>query len=97
MIKAYAVNALDFNLIHGSVMTAGGDGTVATWDPFSKNKLTTLTIPNSNKVTSAKISNDGNTIAIATGYDYSEGYKTNSINELFIYDLKDNEKMCKKK
>ena len=54
------------------ICTAGGDGKMIFWDFMQKNRIIEFAyagVP----VTKAKISPDGNFVAYALGYDWSEG------------------------
>ena len=54
------------------MFTAGGDGVINLWDYEVRNKIRALTF-NKVPITFAKISPDGNYMAYALGYDWSEG------------------------
>ena len=54
------------------VCTSGGEGKMIFWDIMQKNKIKEFTFANE-PVCKARVSPDGNLIAYALGYDWSEG------------------------
>lgn len=73
--NAYAVNAISFHPVHGTVSTAGGDGSFQIWDKDSKQRLKSC--PNlGGPVVATAFSRVSDTFAYAVGYDWSKVSKT---------------------
>lgn len=69
----YPVHSIGFHPSSKNfVFTAGGDGTMTFWDYEQKNKIKTFNFKGV-PVTKAKVSEDGQAIAYALGYDWQKG------------------------
>jgi len=70
----YPVNGVGFSKItHHSMYTISSDGCVYFWDVVKKNKLTGYTVGEGAPITAADLSPDQQFMAVATGYDWSQG------------------------
>ncbi|XP_030625275.1 mRNA export factor-like [Chanos chanos] len=73
----YAVNAISFHPVYGTLATVGSDGCFSFWDKDARTKLKTseqLDQP----ITACCFSATGNIFAYASGYDWSKGYQYNN-------------------
>lgn len=91
------ISQVKFNPVYGTFATAGGDGTYGIWDYLSKSILKKGSFPNSIPITAIDYSMDGNLLAYAGGYDWSDG---DSLSQKYqpqiaIRYLKDEEKLQK--
>uniref|UniRef100_A0A8C7U5C6 Rae1 protein homolog n=1 Tax=Oncorhynchus mykiss TaxID=8022 RepID=A0A8C7U5C6_ONCMY len=67
----YAVNAISFHPVHGTLATVGSDGRFSFWDKDARTKLKTseqLDQP----ITACSFNNNGNIFAYASSYDWSK-------------------------
>jgi len=70
----YPVNGVGFSKVtHHSMYTISTDGCVYFWDVVKKNKLSGYTVGEGVPVTAADLSPDQQFMAVATGYDWSQG------------------------
>uniref|UniRef100_A0AAZ3PVF0 Rae1 protein homolog n=2 Tax=Oncorhynchus TaxID=8016 RepID=A0AAZ3PVF0_ONCTS len=70
----YAVNAISFHPVHGTLATVGSDGRFSFWDKDARTKLKTseqLDQP----ITACSFNNNGNIFAYASSYDWSKGHE----------------------
>jgi cell cycle arrest protein BUB3 len=68
----YPVNAISFHNIYNTFATGGSDCMVNIWDPFNKKRLCQFhTYPAG--ITSLCFDHAGNTLAIASSYNYEKG------------------------
>uniref|UniRef100_A0A3P9LG25 Rae1 protein homolog n=1 Tax=Oryzias latipes TaxID=8090 RepID=A0A3P9LG25_ORYLA len=70
----YAVNAIAFHPVHGTLATVGSDGRFSFWDKDARTKLKTseqLDQP----ITACCFNNNGNIFAYASSYDWSKGHE----------------------
>ncbi|XP_051562646.1 mRNA export factor-like isoform X4 [Myxocyprinus asiaticus] len=70
----YAVNAISFHPVHGTLATVGSDGRFSFWDKDARTKLKTseqLDQP----ITACCFNNNGNIFAYASSYDWSKGHE----------------------
>jgi len=86
----YPVNAIAFHPTFGTFATGGCDGTVITWDPTNKKKLTTLpTFATS--ISALTFSPSGRELAIASSYTFEEGERDHPRDEIFVRPMLDSE------
>jgi len=71
------VNAIKFHQQHGTMATAGSDGTFAFWDKDKRKNLKT-SFQMQQSVTSCSISSDGQIFAYSVGYDWAKGAQINN-------------------
>jgi mRNA export factor len=87
--NAYAVNCISFHPIHGTLSTAGSDGTFQIWDKDSKQRLKSC--PNlGGPVTATAFSKLSDIFIYSIGYDWSKGYENylpNAKNGIFVHKL----------
>jgi len=69
----YAVNSISFHPVHGTFVTAGGDGSYNFWDKDSKQRLKAMA-KNQEAISSGSFSRDGAIYAYALSYDWARGY-----------------------
>lgn len=70
----YPINGVGFSKVnHHSMYTISADGCVFFWDIVQKNKLTGYTVGDGNPITAADLSPDQQFMAVAVGYDWSQG------------------------
>ncbi|KTF77476.1 hypothetical protein cypCar_00040802 [Cyprinus carpio] len=96
----YAVNAISFHPVHGTLATVGSDGRFSFWDKDARTKLKTseqLDQP----ITACCFNNNGNIFAYASSYDWSKGheyYNPQKKNYIFLRnaaeELKPRNKKC---
>uniref|UniRef100_A0A3Q1IXU7 Rae1 protein homolog n=1 Tax=Anabas testudineus TaxID=64144 RepID=A0A3Q1IXU7_ANATE len=70
----YAVNAISFHPVHGTLATVGSDGRFSFWDKDARTKLKTseqLDQP----ITACCFNHNGNIFAYASSYDWSKGHE----------------------
>uniref|UniRef100_A0AAY5KQI3 Rae1 protein homolog n=1 Tax=Esox lucius TaxID=8010 RepID=A0AAY5KQI3_ESOLU len=70
----YAVNAIAFHPVHGTLATVGSDGRFSFWDKDARTKLKTseqLDQP----ITACCFNSNGNIFAYASSYDWSKGHE----------------------
>uniref|UniRef100_G3P664 Rae1 protein homolog n=1 Tax=Gasterosteus aculeatus TaxID=69293 RepID=G3P664_GASAC len=70
----YAVNAISFHPVHGTLATVGSDGRFSFWDKDARTKLKTseqLDQP----ITACCFNSNGNIFAYASSYDWSKGHE----------------------
>ncbi|KAF3689525.1 mRNA export factor Rae1 protein -like protein mRNA-associated protein mrnp 41 [Channa argus] len=70
----YAVNAIAFHPVHGTLATVGSDGRFSFWDKDARTKLKTseqLDQP----ITACCFNHNGNIFAYASSYDWSKGHE----------------------
>ncbi|KAJ8258505.1 hypothetical protein COCON_G00175170 [Conger conger] len=70
----YAVNAISFHPVHGTLATVGSDGRFSFWDKDARTKLKTseqLDQP----ITASSFNSNGNIFAYASSYDWSKGHE----------------------
>jgi len=72
MAIVYPVHALSFNPVHGTFVSGGGDGVIASWDAVSKRRLKQFAkLPAG--VAATSYSHDGLLLAIAISSGFEEG------------------------
>eukprot|EP00878_Enallax_costatus_P031862 GHUV01034917.1.p2 GENE.GHUV01034917.1~~GHUV01034917.1.p2 ORF type:complete len:168 (+),score=39.29 GHUV01034917.1:334-837(+) len=75
----YAVNDIKFHPVHGTFVTAGGDGTYNFWDKDSKQRLKAMSKAQYGNdpapITSGSFNADGSIYAYAVSYDWSKGFQ----------------------
>ena len=72
-----SVNDIKFHPKHGTMATAGSDGTYSFWNNETRSKLkTSLMMPK--PVTSCCFNHDGKIFAYSVGYDWAKGADSNN-------------------
>jgi mRNA export factor len=87
--NAYAVNCISFHPIHGTLSTAGSDGSFQIWDKDSKQRLKSCQNLGG-PVTATIFSKLSDTFVYSIGYDWSKGYENylpSAKNGIFIHKL----------
>lgn len=70
--SVYPVNAIAFHNVHNTFVTGGSDGMVNIWDGFNKKRLCQFhSYPTG--ISSLSFDHTGNTLAIASSYNYEKG------------------------
>ncbi|KAG7258828.1 hypothetical protein CRUP_018998 [Coryphaenoides rupestris] len=70
----YAVNAISFHPVHGTLATVGSDGRFSFWDKDARTKLKTSEQLDQ-AITACCFNSNGNIFAYASSYDWSKGHE----------------------
>ncbi|OLY80480.1 Poly(A)+ RNA export protein [Smittium mucronatum] len=89
----FPTNSVCFNPVFGSLLTAGSDGNMITWDKDAKSRLKSF--PSANiPITSTCFNKTGNILAYSVGYDWSKGLQGSNQTEkrtIFLHSVKEAE------
>lgn len=85
---------MSFHPVHGTFVTAGGDGTYSFWDKDSKQRLKAMG-RNPLPIPAGAFNKDGNIFAYALSYDWARGYAEynpqTAKNTIMLHPLQDGE------
>lgn len=70
-LNAFAVNAIAFHPVQGTLVTAGGDGSYQIWDKDSKQRLKSA-LNLGGPVTACSFSKHSDILVYSIGYDWSK-------------------------
>ena len=94
----FAVNAMKFHPVHGTFVTAGGDGSYNFWDKDSKHRLKQMGQANL-PISCGAFNKDGSIWSYALSYDWGQGYAaynpTNARNSIMLHAPTNDEVMRK--
>ncbi|TFK28177.1 polyA+ RNA export [Coprinopsis marcescibilis] len=89
----YAVNAMAYHPVQGTLATAGSDGTMHFWDTEARTRLKSFD-PTVAPVTSVAFNRTGDLFAYAASYDWSKGHSSmvpGTPNKLMLHKCRDEE------
>ncbi|KAG9000860.1 hypothetical protein FRB94_005083 [Tulasnella sp. JGI-2019a] len=95
----HSVNAISFNVRHGTFSTCGSDGAVCFWDKDSRIRLKSFE-PAPGPIACTAINRTGTIFAYAVSYDWSKGHTgmtPGHVNKVMLHPLKDEEMRRKPK
>lgn len=79
----YPVHDLVFHPRYHTFLTAGGDGTMSTWDPWNKKRIKHLTGFRSG-VCSVALNAEGDLMAMGVGYAYEQGERDHEAEQVLV-------------
>lgn len=97
IVNVYALNAISFHPVYGTLSTAGSDGTFCFWDKGARCQLKHYQHVG-NSISATDFNRDGSMFAYAVSYDWSKGYATNTpqaVNKVMLHSVAGDE--CKPK
>ena len=87
---AYPVHTLSFHPSYGTFVTGGGDGNVFFWDAKARKRIAAIG-PYNNSISALSFSPQGNYLAIAASYDFTNGDKEHTPDSIIIRNITDAE------
>lgn len=72
--NVYALNAISFHPVHGTLSTAGSDGSFNFWDKDAKHRLKGYPVLGT-PISATAFNRNGNIFAYALSYDWSKGHQ----------------------
>ncbi|OMJ20368.1 Poly(A)+ RNA export protein [Smittium culicis] len=89
----FPINSTSFHPGYGSLLTAGSDGSMITWDKDARTRIKSFPSVNT-PITSTCFNKTGNILAYSVGYDWSKGLQSSTQNDkktIFLHSVKEPE------
>ncbi|OMJ21099.1 Poly(A)+ RNA export protein [Smittium culicis] len=89
----FPINSTSFHPGYGSLLTAGSDGSMISWDKDARTRIKSFPSVNI-PITSTCFNKTGNILAYSVGYDWSKGLQSSTQNDkktIFLHSVKEPE------